>query len=499
MTRDDLVDLYLRLSIDKEGKDSLERQEADLRAWAAREGKTVRTVWKDTASGYKDVKRDDFDSAVKAVSSGEVGTLAVWKLDRLSRRGAGQVGLVLDAVERAGGRLLFLQDSLDSTISGHRTVIMVVSEQARTESMNTSIRVQNKIAGDNSKGLPKRGTRPFGWHVDGITIREDEAVHIRGAVRFILEEGGSMTAVAHRWNEAGLFTDGMQRERRGRDGGDKRPARKHWTTTTVRQLLLRERNAGILIAHGAELPNSQIQPIITRQQLEALQSRVKVGTPLGRRATTLLGGIMMCPCGAPMHGTTSYSQRKGGPRNVYAIYKCSQYGYDRTQKHANIQAPIADRRVGQVVVTAIQAGMLDDEPAPDYAARLFEIADRMKVLSEQEERAEDALIEGLGDAKRVKGRLAAIRAEKLELRAEQERTEGDRSGARVFAAVRAFREKMQTTTLGSIETLRTDLNALDQVWEDTDVEDRQAIIRGRFTVTCQLGGRGPSRVIVRKR
>lgn len=115
MTANDRVDLYLRLSVDREGKDSLERQESDLREWAARSGLTVRRVWRDAGkSGFKkEVVRAEFDGAIRALANGEVGTLAVWKLDRLSRRGAGQVGLVLDQIEDAGGRIFFLQDGLE--------------------------------------------------------------------------------------------------------------------------------------------------------------------------------------------------------------------------------------------------------------------------------------------------------------------------------------------------------------------------------------------------
>lgn len=162
-----LVDLYLRLSIDKEGKDSIERQEADLREWATREGLTVRRVWVDAGkSGYKrGVKRPDFDAAVAAVTAGEIGTLAVWKLDRLSRQGAGQVGQVLDAVDAVHGRLFFLKDSLDSTIPGHRLVIVMVSEQARAESANTSLRVRAKKDASRKLGEYLGGVAPFGYVV----------------------------------------------------------------------------------------------------------------------------------------------------------------------------------------------------------------------------------------------------------------------------------------------------------------------------------------------
>lgn len=52
------ADLYLRLSLDREGKTAIERQEADCRTWAARHGLVVRQVHVDRGkSGYRDVAR----------------------------------------------------------------------------------------------------------------------------------------------------------------------------------------------------------------------------------------------------------------------------------------------------------------------------------------------------------------------------------------------------------------------------------------------------------
>ena len=198
------VDLYLRLSIDREGKDSIERQEKDLRDWAAREGLTVRRVWADAGkSGYKrDVKRPDFEGALSALRSGDVATLAVWKLDRLTRRGAGQVGLVLDDVEQAGGRIVFLKDSLDSSVPGHRLVIVLVSEQARAESANTSVRVRAKKDASRRKGQYLGGPAPFGYLVDDsrkLRPDADEAPLIREVVDRVLA-GESLLAICRDWN-----------------------------------------------------------------------------------------------------------------------------------------------------------------------------------------------------------------------------------------------------------------------------------------------------------
>ncbi|MER6179240.1 recombinase family protein [Streptomyces sp. NPDC001652] len=79
------------MSLDREGKTAIERQEAECRGWAEHNGLTVREVHVDRGrSGYKDVAREGFKAARSAVVSGAVRTLIVWRLDRLSRKGNGR-------------------------------------------------------------------------------------------------------------------------------------------------------------------------------------------------------------------------------------------------------------------------------------------------------------------------------------------------------------------------------------------------------------------------
>jgi DNA invertase Pin-like site-specific DNA recombinase len=361
-------------------------------------------------------------------------------------------------------------------------------------------RQRSRNAADRARGIPKRSLRAFGYEVDGMTIRESEAVHIREAVRAYLAGEISMTQIAQTWTAAGIRTDGMSRQRTRRDG-KKHPARDYWTTTTVRQVLLRARNAGILTHAGAELPVSQIQPIITRSEYEELHSRIKTGTPVTARAKSALGGIIECECGEPMHMTTSYSQRKGGPRNVYAIYKCSQLAFKRTRPHASIQCHIADEATALQVITHLGLGTVTEDEAPDYANRLREIAERLTILSEQEARAEDALVEGLGDPKRMKGRLEAIRAERQELREQQTRAEADRVGGNVFRVIAQMREVIFALAFDPDQSPLTDLEewALQEIieaWNNVPDEDQQALVRGRFRVQVRVGGRGAGRVSV---
>jgi DNA invertase Pin-like site-specific DNA recombinase len=158
-----LADLYLRLSLDREGKTAIERQEAGCRAWAARNGLEVRTVHIDRGrSGYKAVDRAGFDAAISALTTGTVGTLIVWKVDRLSRRGMGQVGQVLDQVEKAGGRVVFVQDGLDTSQQQARLVLALRSVVARSESANIGLRVASAKAHLRDLGRWIGGQAPYG-------------------------------------------------------------------------------------------------------------------------------------------------------------------------------------------------------------------------------------------------------------------------------------------------------------------------------------------------
>ncbi|WP_341954531.1 recombinase family protein [Microbacterium sp. LWH13-1.2] len=491
----DLVDLYLRLSVDRDGKDSLERQEKDLRAWATREGLTVRTVWADKVSGFKKVNRDDFDGAVSAVSSGEVGTLAVWKLDRLSRRGAGQVGLVLDDVEEVGGRLFFLKDSLDSTVPGHRMVILVVSEQARAESANTSLRVRDKIAKDAAKGIPKKGTRPFGYEPDGITLRPSEADLIRDAVADVLAGERSMLRIAKDWTEAGVLTDGMKRERRGKDG-IKKPALRRWTATTVRSVLLRERNAGLLVHEGVVMPVSLIQSIITLEDHDNLKARVKVGIPLSGRAHSLLGGIIRCgECDATMHGTIAYSQRKGGPRNVYRVYKCQNTLYDKSRRHASIQAPIADDLFVGFIFRDLFVDELHSPETDDRTAALKAVTARLASLVESIEHVGHVLLDPSLKSlhSQARGELKVREAERSGL--EQER---DALLAQTVdgGALAAFIAEWRSRGEGfSDEADMEDWNRrFWAAWEGVGLDGQRAMIRARYRPSVRVGGRGVGRI-----
>ncbi|MFE9396774.1 recombinase family protein [Streptomyces flavidovirens] len=158
-----LADIFLRRSTLMEDKATLDEHERVLRAAIAGEGLTVRKVRREEVSASKrGVKREEFDAAVQDVLDRNTGSLWVFKLDRLSRRGMGHVGIVLDDFERIGGFLKAQADGLDSRNPNHRIIFAVSAEQARSEAINIGLRT--KIGKDAHRPLGHwpGGPAPYG-------------------------------------------------------------------------------------------------------------------------------------------------------------------------------------------------------------------------------------------------------------------------------------------------------------------------------------------------
>ena len=234
MHKDTICDLYLRSSLDRDGKTAIERQEADCLAWAARNGLSTRKVHMDRGrSGYKTVERKGFDAALAAVTAGVVGTLVVWKLDRLSRKGIGQVGRVLDDIEKAGGRLVSVMDDLDTSNDSARTAVAMLAELARSESKNLGTRVGHAKRFLRSKGQWIGGQPPYGLRIDPTSKKLAHDPEHAVYARLIADEalaGNSLVKIARLLNEHEIPS----------------PRAGQWNAASIMQLLRSPAFAGLM-------------------------------------------------------------------------------------------------------------------------------------------------------------------------------------------------------------------------------------------------------------
>lgn len=228
------ADLYLRLSMDREGKTAIDRQEADCRAWAERNGITVRKVHIDRGrSGYKTVTREGFDAALTAVTSGVVGVLIVWKLDRLSRKGVGEVGRALEGIDRVGGRLVSVMDGLDTADDSARASIVLLAELARNESRNLGTRVSHAKRYLRQKAQWIGGRPPYGLRLNPETKQLEHDPETATYARLLADEalsGKALVHIARLANEHGIES----------------PRGGLWNSSSVMQLLRSPAFAGLV-------------------------------------------------------------------------------------------------------------------------------------------------------------------------------------------------------------------------------------------------------------
>lgn len=203
-----VADIYVRLSIDHEGTTSLERQEQDCRQWCIGNDVAVRQVHVDRGvSGYAPRSaRLGFDAVCAAFGSRAVDTVVVWKLDRLSRRGIGQVGQLLDQIEARGGRLVSVMDNLDTHNAQSRMVVALLAELARAESENTSLRVRSAKEGQRAAGRWVGGSPPYGYAItdDRQLVPVDPMAGIMRTIIDSVMDGASLIAICRDLNARGI-------------------------------------------------------------------------------------------------------------------------------------------------------------------------------------------------------------------------------------------------------------------------------------------------------
>ncbi|GAA3728833.1 DNA invertase Pin-like site-specific DNA recombinase [Spinactinospora alkalitolerans] len=336
------VDLYVRKSKLVRGyrqELSTDAQEEQGRRWAAREGYTVRKVWKDIASGFKDVERADFDRALAALANGEVPALWAYAIDRFSRKGAADL---LQVIGKA--RVVFDMDGLDSNEARDRRWIINRAEEAREYSENLSRRVKDTKDRQRDAGRWVAARPPWGYVVSrdrvlspdetpaapGMPSRADV---VREMFRRVAVEGASTRDLVRWLDGAGVPSPGGARwQYSAVHGMLKHPAYAGWqvqVTDKGRRAIHRDASGKRVRLRDAE--NNPVPGLVTdamqRDALAAFQG-LKVGRPVpandgkrNTRAKHLVTGLARCGgCGRsmPFQGRSYACQATLGGRSCGA-------------------------------------------------------------------------------------------------------------------------------------------------------------------------------------
>jgi site-specific DNA recombinase len=442
--------IYVRISQDRDGRAlGVARQEEDCRALCARRGWTVADVYSDNdVSATAGKRRPAYSAMLAALDAGTVDAVAVWALDRLHRRPA-ELEQFIDLADRHGVALGSVGGDVDLSTAGGRLHARILGAVARNEVENKSARTKRAQLQAAQSGRWLGGGRPFGYEPDGTTLRPDEAGEIARLTDALLA-GDSLGALVRDLNERAVRTA------RG----------KEWSYATLRQVLTRPRNAGLLDYHGEIVGDGKWTAIVDESRWRAvcaLLADPNRRTSRSNRARWLLAGLARCGmCGETVKSGTVTSNKATGTTRT--VYRC------RSGKHLARAAEPVDELVTRVVLGRLArpdaAGLLDDTGTPDAAGIHLDRA---------------ALMVRLDDAA---GMFAA----------------GDITAAQLRAATKALRAQvaeietaMAATSRGNVLAELVAAKDVEALWDRLPLARRRAVVDTLVKVTLLSSGRRGNR------
>jgi site-specific DNA recombinase len=471
------VAIYLRQSLDVD--EGISRQRTRCNALARSRGWDVVAEYLDNdVSASKD--RGDstgWGRMLVAIGEGAWDVIIAVDLDRLLRSTQDLVKLI----ER-GAKVVTVDGEIDlSTADGEFRATMLAGI-ARFEVRRKAERQSRANADRAARGIPTKGVRPFGWEPNRMSVRESEAEWVRWAFATVLR-GGSLYEIARTLNEAGA--------------APRRSAL--WSSAQVRKMLMRERNCGRLVYNGVLQPESQIEPIVSVEDFEAVQA-ILIGrkqTPGRKPVKSWLSGALLCgTCGARMRANWVTNK---GKRTRY--YVCESKLDRRTlddRKHVAIAASIVEPIVRRRVFITLMEDAQEDIAVPMHEsdelqalralnARLADAEGRRRVVQE--------LAEAPGaDVTYAIKRIQAIGADIEELNGQIGELRSVSARASIMEAI-----QFEWGISGDDQTdkLRAVLDNFEVRWEASSVESRRQIVHALFTTTIHPG-RGPRRIETRR-
>lgn len=202
--------IYCRISFDRRGEGlGVERQEAECRELADRNGWTVTKVYVDNSvSAMSSAKRPGYTAMLKAIKAEQFDKVVVWDADRLHRRNV-ELEPYIDVTERAGvDTHVVTAGHYDlSTVTGRMTA-RIIGAVAQQESEHKAERIRAAQFQARQAGRPRTdGQRSLGYEaVDGrLVVVQHEAEAIRDAASKLLA-GVTLRQIARDMRAAGINT-----------------------------------------------------------------------------------------------------------------------------------------------------------------------------------------------------------------------------------------------------------------------------------------------------
>lgn len=387
--------IYARISRDDDDTGlGVARQIDDCAREAERRGWTVAEVYTDndvSASGRK--PRPEFDRLLAAVRARQIGAVVCWDPDRLSRSPR-ENETIIDLADSTGLQLANVGGEVDLSTPQGRMTFRIKGAVARHEIEQSSRRIKRKFDERAAEGLP-HGMAAFGYRrIEGRDVIDPEQADLIRATARRLLAGESLRSIA-----ADLTTKGRLS-----------PRGLPWSSTSLRQVMLRDRNAGLRRHRGEVIGNAAWEAILSPETHLAVLALLRDPARRSAKGSTrvhLLSGLAVCgACGERSFRVSSGSTQA----RRYQCRSCLKVARKQEPVDDYIEA-VTIARLGQPdAVEALASG------SPERVGELRERIDGLEArLSEAADQFAEGAISG-AQLRRISARLREqIDAGRLEI------------------------------------------------------------------------------------
>jgi DNA invertase Pin-like site-specific DNA recombinase len=325
-------------------------------------------------------ERPAFQRALEAVEAGEADGIAVAAIDRFARS-VPDAAVALRRLEQAGGALISVRDTLDTTTSVGRFARTMMLALAELELDRT--RENWRTAREHAIG---RGVHISHVPIFGYRRREDGGLKPDPETAKIVRELFRRRAAGEEWRSLARWLDEASPRAEG-----------VWIAPTIRSLIRSRTYLGV--ARSGDIENLEAhEPLVSRAVWEAAQENRPPSNRRGDSEPALLAGLVRCascqyvmPRSAPRPG--------GAPR-----YQChGKHATGRCPEPSKISEKLTDAYVEKVFLEALAQEQIEAEGVATTSALDAATARLEHVESELAAYRDATVIATIGKAAYVAG------------------------------------------------------------------------------------------------
>lgn len=201
--------VYTRVSTQEQAMEGYSIEEQDRLCKAAIESKGWEYVgtYSDPGVSGRTMERPGLQKMIEEIKAGNIEAVAIYKLDRLSRKQRDTMIIIEDVFLKNNVALVSLNETLDTTSPWGRAMIGILSSFNQMESENIQERTQMGRKAKVAKGGYAGGKPPIGYKVkEGEFIIVPEEAEIVRKVFELRSKGGTLIGIADELNRLGYTT-----------------------------------------------------------------------------------------------------------------------------------------------------------------------------------------------------------------------------------------------------------------------------------------------------